>query len=87
MAHPPIGQGLLGAMREERKPVRIPEIQDDPRSIGFPPNHPEMHSFLGVPISQGDDFWVRSTLPKSRVIMNSLKKMNEFLKPWLHMPL
>ncbi len=54
MDHPPIGRGLLGAMHEERKPVRILEIQDDPRSIGFPPNHPEMHSFLGVPIFQGD---------------------------------
>lgn len=54
LAHPPIGRGLLGAMRDERLPVRIPEICEDPRSVGFPPNHPEMHSFLGVPILQGD---------------------------------
>jgi two-component system sensor histidine kinase DevS len=52
--HLPIGRGLLGAMRDERTPVRIPEISEDPRSVGFPAYHPEMHSFLGVPIFQGD---------------------------------
>jgi signal transduction histidine kinase len=52
--HPPIGLGLLGAMHEHRLPVRIPEIGADPRSVGFPDHHPEMHSFLGVPILQGD---------------------------------
>ena len=54
MPHPPIGRGLLGIMRQERRTVRIPEICADPRSVGFPPNHPEMHSFLGVPILSGD---------------------------------
>lgn len=54
LAHPPIGRGLLGAMWQEKSAVRIPEIREDPRSIGFPVNHPEMHSFLGVPILQGD---------------------------------
>ena len=52
--HPPIGRGLLGAMRDELEPVRIPEISADPRSVGFPKNHPDMHSFLGVPILQGE---------------------------------
>jgi signal transduction histidine kinase len=54
IVHPPIGRGLLGAMRDELEPVRIPEISTDPRSVGFPKNHPEMHSFLGVPIVQGE---------------------------------
>ena len=54
LAHPPIGRGLLGALRNELEPVRIPEISTDPRSVGFPKNHPEMHSFLGVPIVQGE---------------------------------
>lgn len=54
IAHPPIGRGLLGAMRDEHQPVRIPEISADPRSVGFPKNHPEMHSFLGVPIIHGE---------------------------------
>jgi signal transduction histidine kinase len=54
ISHPPIGRGLLGIMRQERRTVRIPEISADPRSVGFPPGHPEMHSFLGVPILSGD---------------------------------
>jgi two-component system sensor histidine kinase DevS len=54
MPHPPLGLGLLGIMRQERRTVRMPEISADPRSVGFPPGHPEMHSFLGVPIFSGD---------------------------------
>ena len=50
MGELPRGHGLLGALIEEGKPIRIPEITDDPRSVGFPPNHPPMHSLLGVPI-------------------------------------
>ena len=34
----------------EAQPLRLHDLADDPRSAGFPPNHPEMHSFLGVPI-------------------------------------
>jgi len=51
--HPPVGLGLLGAMSRENQPVRIADISSDSRSIGFPQNHPPMHSFLGVPIMQG----------------------------------
>lgn len=46
----PVGKGLLGALHAEGKPIRIPDILRDPRSIGFPPNHPPMDSMLGVPI-------------------------------------
>jgi signal transduction histidine kinase len=52
--HAPIGRGLLGLMGEERKTIRISRISEDARSVGFPQNHPFMHSFLGVPITQGD---------------------------------
>lgn len=54
VAHPPLGRGMLGAIRSERKTIRIPEISADPRSVGFPSGHPKMHSFLGVPIFSGD---------------------------------
>jgi signal transduction histidine kinase len=47
---PPHGRGILGALIEERKPMRLPDISADPRSVGFPPNHPKMTSFLGAPI-------------------------------------
>lgn len=46
----PRGLGLLGAVLQERRPVRVARIADDPRAIGFPPGHPPMTSFLGVPI-------------------------------------
>jgi signal transduction histidine kinase len=50
----PVGKGMLGALVDARHSIRIPEISQDPRSIGFPPHHPEMHPFLGVPIISGD---------------------------------
>ncbi len=53
MAHPPIGLGLIGAIAKERRTIRIPDITRDNRSVGFPPNHPQMTSFLGVPIISG----------------------------------
>ncbi len=54
MAHPPRGLGLIGALREERRTIRVANINEDPRGIGFPLHHPEMRSFLGVPIMSGD---------------------------------
>jgi signal transduction histidine kinase len=47
---PPEGHGLLGALIREGKPLRIPSIRADGRSVGFPPGHPPMTSLLGVPI-------------------------------------
>lgn len=46
----PRGHGLLGLITREGQTFRIPDIARDERRHGFPPNHPEMHSFLGVPI-------------------------------------
>jgi signal transduction histidine kinase len=47
---PPHGRGILGALIQDAKPLRLEDIAEDPRSVGFPPNHPPMRSFLGVPI-------------------------------------
>ncbi len=47
----PIGHGLLGALIRDARPIRIPDIAADPRSVGFPPHHPPMRSLLGVPIA------------------------------------
>ena len=47
----PRGHGLLGLIIREGRSFRIPDLASDPRRYGFPPNHPEMHSFLGVPIT------------------------------------
>ena len=46
----PSGKGLLGAMLERTEPLRIDKMSDHPKSEGFPPRHPDMTSFLGVPI-------------------------------------
>jgi signal transduction histidine kinase len=46
----PVGKGILGLLITEARPIRLAKIQDHPRSVGFPPNHPPMTSFLGMPI-------------------------------------
>lgn len=51
---PPIGKGLIGAIKEERKTIRIANASNDDRSEGYPTGHPEMTSFLGVPIMSDD---------------------------------
>jgi signal transduction histidine kinase len=54
---PPVGHGVLGLLIEEVGPLRIPNIGADPRSVGFPPSHPPMRSFLGAPVvSRGTVF-------------------------------
>ena len=50
IGHPPVGHGILGLLIRERRPMRLPDLGADPRSYGFPPNHPPMHSFLGAPV-------------------------------------
>jgi signal transduction histidine kinase len=46
----PTGKGILGALIDEATALRLHDLADDARSVGFPPNHPPMHTFLGVPI-------------------------------------
>jgi signal transduction histidine kinase len=46
----PKGHGILGLLIAEPEPLRLPDLARHPDSYGFPPNHPPMHSFLGVPI-------------------------------------
>ncbi|MEA2235354.1 MAG: hypothetical protein QOC81_78 [Thermoanaerobaculia bacterium] len=48
---PPVGHGLLGVVLHEGERLRLPDIGRDPRSYGFPPNHPVMHSLLAVPVT------------------------------------
>jgi signal transduction histidine kinase len=46
----PVGRGILGVLIEEAAPLRLDDLSSDPRSVGFPPNHPPMRSFLGAPV-------------------------------------
>jgi signal transduction histidine kinase len=50
----PKGRGVLGALIEDPKPIRLTRIADDSRSSGFPDGHPPMTTFLGVPIRSRD---------------------------------
>jgi signal transduction histidine kinase len=48
---PPRGHGILGLIIRENRSYRIADLMQDPRRHGFPPNHPAMHAFLGVPVA------------------------------------
>ncbi len=50
IGEPPRGHGILGLVIREARPIRLPDLTRHPDSYGFPPHHPVMHSFLGVPI-------------------------------------
>src|ERR1043165_5873820 len=47
----PRGRGILGALIHSRETLRLTDLSQDPRSVGFPPGHPPMARFLGTPIS------------------------------------
>jgi signal transduction histidine kinase len=55
LGNPPTGRGILGVLIDEAQALRLHKLSDDPRSVGFPPNHPPMNSFLGVPVQGRDD--------------------------------
>jgi signal transduction histidine kinase len=46
----PRGHGILGLLIDNPRPLRLHRLQDHPKSYGFPPNHPPMEQFLGVPV-------------------------------------
>ena len=50
----PKGHGILGLLIRDPKPIRLPDLAEHPDSYGFPPNHPPMTSFLGVPVRVRD---------------------------------
>ena len=47
---PPHGRGILGVLIHDARPLRLHALGEDPRSVGFPPGHPPMNTFLGAPI-------------------------------------
>ncbi|MEO7060888.1 MAG: GAF domain-containing protein [Lapillicoccus sp.] len=54
---PPRGHGILGLLIRDPEPRRLADISTHPASFGFPPNHPPMHTFLGVPIRIRDEVY------------------------------
>lgn len=55
IGHLPTGKGLLGALIDDPRPIRLTNLARDPRSVGFPQHHPPMSSFLGVPLRVRDE--------------------------------
>jgi two-component system, NarL family, sensor histidine kinase DevS len=53
----PRGRGILGLLIEQPRPLRLGEVGAHPRSYGFPPGHPPMSSFLGVPVMIRGHAW------------------------------
>jgi two-component system, NarL family, sensor histidine kinase DevS len=62
----PTGHGVLGVVIEADKPLRLDDIADHPASVGFPPHHPPMRSFLGVPIRARQEVFGRLYLTEKR---------------------
>lgn len=56
IGHPPVGRGLLGVPLHHGERLRVEDISRDPRSVGFPPNHPPMKDMIAVPIRGNSPF-------------------------------
>jgi len=54
LPHPPRGLGMIAALMNAEEPIRLMDVTRDPRAVGYPPHHPRMKSFLGVPIRAAD---------------------------------
>ncbi|MFI6317601.1 GAF domain-containing protein [Nonomuraea sp. NPDC050556] len=64
--HWPHGLGLLGLLIKDARPLRLTRISDHPESYGFPPGHPPMGSFLGVPVRVRDEVFGNLYLTEKR---------------------
>ena len=53
----PRGRGVLGVLIHDPRPLRLADVGEHPQSYGFPPGHPEMRTFLGVPIVVRGEGW------------------------------
>ncbi|MEP6648863.1 MAG: GAF domain-containing sensor histidine kinase [Lapillicoccus sp.] len=57
IGHPPRGHGILGLLIRDPHPRRVKDISKHPDSYGFPPEHPQMHTFLGAPVRIRDEIF------------------------------
>ncbi|MFD8208863.1 GAF domain-containing protein [Streptomyces sp. NPDC059695] len=62
----PSGHGLLGELIRHPEPLRLAELSEHPASYGFPPHHPPMHTFLGVPVRVRDEVFGNLYLTEKR---------------------
>ncbi len=73
IGHLPEGHGLLGALIDDSRPIRLRHLSEDARSVGFPPHHPPMESFLGVPVRVRDEVFGNLYLTNSASGMFSVE--------------
>ena len=66
LGRPPEGKGLLGKLIDDPRPLRIADLSTHPASVGFPPNHPPMRSFVGVPVRVRDSVYGNLYLTEKR---------------------
>ncbi len=66
IGHYPVGRGLLGVLIREPQPLRLRDLASHPQSFGFPPGHPPMRSFLGVPVRIQDGVFGNLYLTEKR---------------------
>ncbi|RZU33541.1 GAF domain-containing protein [Blastococcus saxobsidens] len=66
IGRPPAGAGLLGVLVEQPEPLRLDDLRDHPASVGVPPGHPPMRSFLGVPVRLRDSVFGNLYLTEKR---------------------
>ncbi|PWI10082.1 histidine kinase [Streptomyces sp. NWU339] len=66
IGHFPEGHGILGELIRHPEPLRLAKLSDHPASYGFPPHHPPMNSFLGVPIRVRDQIFGNLYLTEKR---------------------
>jgi two-component system, NarL family, sensor histidine kinase DevS len=62
----PRGRGVLGELIEDPQPLRLADVGEHPKSFGFPPGHPVMRTFLGVPIVIRERIWGNLYLTEKR---------------------
>ncbi|MEU9821247.1 GAF domain-containing protein [Pseudonocardia alni] len=66
LGRPPEGRGLLGQLIADPRPLRLQDLSTHPASVGFPPHHPPMRSFIGVPVRVSDAVYGNLYLTEKR---------------------
>ncbi|GAA4979421.1 two-component system sensor histidine kinase DosT [Pseudonocardia tropica] len=66
LGRPPEGRGLLGQLIADPRPLRLHDLSAHPSSVGFPPHHPPMRSFIGVPVRVSDAVYGNLYLTEKR---------------------
>ena len=78
----PKGRGILGLLISEPVPIRLADLSAHPASAGFPPGHPPMAGFLGVPVRIGEEVFGNLTSPSVPGAVNSPQTTRNWRSRW-----